>query len=263
MKTAIAARGVRARRAFTLLEVMLVMLILAILLTGLSVPLATQVALRRQEETRRILDDAREAVLGFAATQGRLPCPATKASRGEESFAPGGSALDGNCSSFHDGFLPAATLGLSPLDPEGFARDGWGTGANRIRYAVFGDGRAVGGVTNPLTRANGMRMATLAALGDASGYLVICGTGAAATGSGCGPAANQLTRRAAFVLLSLGANAAAAPAPGTDESRNLDGNGVFVAREASMAEGNPFDDLVAWVPLTVLAGRMIAAGRLP
>lgn len=253
----------RSSRAFTLLEVMLVMLILTILLTGLSVPLATQVALRRLEETRRLLDDAREAVLGFAATHGRLPCPASAASRGEESFVPGGGALDGNCSHFHDGFLPAASLGLSPLDAEGYARDGWGTAANRIRYAVFGDGRAVGGVANPLTRAHGMRQATLAALGDASGYLVICGTGAFATGSGCGPAANQLTRRAAFVLLSLGANAPAAPAPGTDESRNVDGNGVFVSRDASSAQGGEYDDIVTWVPVNVLAGRLIAAGRLP
>jgi prepilin-type N-terminal cleavage/methylation domain-containing protein len=263
MRTGVPVRPRHSPRAFTLLEVMLVTLILALLLAGLSVPLATQVALRRQEQTRRILDDAREAVLGFAATQGRLPCPATAASRGEESFAAGGSALDGNCSNFHDGFLPAASLGLSPLDAEGFARDGWGTAANRIRYAVFGDGRAVGGVANPLTRAGGMRLATLAALGDAPGYLVICGTGAAATASGCGPAAHQLTRRAAFVLLSPGANAASPPAPGTDEARNLDGDGVFVSRDASLAEAGGFDDAVAWVPLGVLAARMIAAGRLP
>ena len=253
----------RPPRAFTLLEVMLVMLVLTILLTGLSVPLATQVALRRQEETRRILDDAREAVLGFAATQGRLPCPASASSRGEESFAAGGSALDGNCSNFHDGFLPAASLGLSPLDSEGFARDGWGTPANRIRYAVFGGGREVGGVANPLTRAGGMRQATLPALGDANGYLVICGLGSASSATGCGPAANQLTRRAAFVLMSAGPNATAAPAAGTDEWRNLDGNGVFVSRDPSAARGDEFDDILAWVPVNVLAGRLVSAGRLP
>jgi prepilin-type N-terminal cleavage/methylation domain-containing protein len=252
-----------AARAFTLLEVMLVILILAILLTGLSVPLATQVALRRQEQTRRTLDDAREAVLGFAATQGRLPCPATASSRGEESFASGGNALDGNCSNFHDGFLPAASLGLSPLDSEGFARDGWGTPANRIRYAVFGGGRAISGVANPLTRAGGMRQATLPGLGDASGYLVICGLGNASNATGCGPAVNQLTRRAAFVLLSAGPNATAAPAAGTDESRNLDGNGVFVSRDPSAARGDEFDDTLAWVPVTVLVGRLVSAGRLP
>ena len=45
------------RRGFTLLEVMLVMLILTILVSGLAVPLSTQVAMRRHQETRRILDE--------------------------------------------------------------------------------------------------------------------------------------------------------------------------------------------------------------
>ena len=253
----------RALRAFTLLEVMLVMLILAILVSGLAVPIATQVAIRRHEETKRILDDAREALLGFAASHGRLPCPATEPGRGEESFAAGGDAANGNCSNFHDGFLPAAAIGLSPLDPQGYARDGWGTQENRIRYAVFGAGRSIGGVANPMTRANGMQQATLAALGDASGFLVICGVGASASASGCGPAANQLTRRAVFALLSLGPSAAGRAAPGTDESRNLDGDAVFVSHEPSTEPGNEFDDTVTWVPLNVLVGRMIAAGRLP
>jgi len=255
--------GIRGGHGFTLLEVMLVMLIVTILASGLIVPLSTQVAMRRHEETRRTLDDAREALLGFAAANGRLPCPATATSRGQESFAPGGSAAVGNCSNFHDGFLPAASLGLAPLDAEGFARDGWGTPANRVRYAVHGAGDAIGGVTNPLTRANGMRLATLDELGNASGYLVICGTGAATTPAGCGPAVNQLTRRAAFVLLSLGANAGGQPRAGSDESRNVDGDRVFVSHEFSDATGNGFDDYLTWVPINVLAGRMIAAGRLP
>ena len=177
-------------RAFTLLELMLVLFILAILAAGLSMPLAAQVSLRRVEESKRQLDEARDALLGFAAANGRLPCPATGESRGNESFAPGSDARDGLCAAFFDGFLPAATLGLSPLDAEGFARDAWGTNANRIRYAVFG-GRAVGGIANPLTRANGVRQATLDEIGAAPGYLVICSTGASADASGCGPAANQ------------------------------------------------------------------------
>jgi prepilin-type N-terminal cleavage/methylation domain-containing protein len=250
-------------RGFTLLEVMLVMLILTILVSGLAVPLSTHTAMRRHQETRRTLDEAREAVLGFAAAHGRLPCPATASSRGQESFAPGSDAMDGNCSNFHDGFLPAASLGLAPLDAEGFARDGWETQANRVRYAVHGVGQMIGGVRNPLTRSNGMREATLDALGNASGYLVICGVGASATSTNCGPAANQLTRRAVLVLLSLGANAAGHPRPGSDESRNLDGDGVFVSHEQSNTPGNEFDDYLTWVPINVLAGRMIAAGRLP
>lgn len=253
----------RKGSAFTLLEVMLALLIIAIVVTGAAVPLSMQVELRRHGETRRILEEAREALLGFAALHGRLPCPASTHSRGDESFAPGGDARNGNCSNFHDGFLPAASIGFSPLDEEGFARDGWATPANRIRYAAFGDGRSVGGVTNPLTRANGMQQATLAALGDAAGYLVICGVADSATATGCGPAANQLSRRAAFVLLSTGPSAAHRPRPGRDESRNLDASGVFVSHEASAAPGNEFDDYLTWVSVSVLAGRMVAAGRLP
>jgi type II secretory pathway pseudopilin PulG len=257
---------VRVRRpdaAFTLLELAVVVLVVTILLTGLAIPLGTQVALRRQDETRRLLEDAREAVLGFAALHGRLPCPASAESRGHESFAAGGDSLNGHCSNFHDGYLPAASLGFWPADADGFARDAWATEANRIRYAVSGSGQVVGGVANPLTRADGMRQATLAALGDAPHFLVVCGSGASATGSGCGPAANQLTRRAAFVLLSPGPNAPVRPAAGSDESRNQDGDGVFVSRESSGVAGHEFDDTLSWVPVNVLAARMIAAGRLP
>src|SRR5688572_6039926 len=93
---------------FTLIEVMMVLLILAVLATGLTIPLAAQLQMRREEETRRVLDEARDAVLGFAAAHGRLPCPATLASRGEEAFAPGGSPANGACESFHGGYLPAA-----------------------------------------------------------------------------------------------------------------------------------------------------------
>lgn len=250
-------RASRAR-GFTLLELMLALFIMAILAASLSMPLAAQVSLRRVEETRRQLDEARDALLGFAAANGRLPCPATAGSRGAESFSPGSDARDGLCAAFFDGYLPAATLGLSPLDAEGFARDAWGSNANRIRYAVYG-GRPVGGIANPLTRVNGVRLATLEEIGAAPGYLVICTTGAAADASGCGPAANQLTRKAAFVLMSLGPNAADTPVRGSDESRNVDGDAVFVAHEPA----KDFDDLVTWAGVNQLASRLVAAGRAP
>jgi len=254
--------GARAR-GFLLLEAWIVLLVLTLLLASLALPLATQVSLRRQEEARRQLDDARDALLGFAAAHGRLPCPASAVSRGQESFAPGGDEANGNCSNFHDGFLPGAALGLFPLDAGGFVRDPWGSEQNRIRYAVFGAGTSVNGVVNPLTRSDGMRSATLAGLGAAPHYLFICSTGIAASATGCGPAVNQLTRRAAFVLLSLGADAPNAPDAGSDEARNLAGNPVFISHEAVATPGNAFDDLVAWMPVHLMAHRLVVAGRLP
>lgn len=256
------SRTDRARRGFSLVELMVVMLVLALLAMGLTLPLAAQLQLRRAEEARRQLEEARDALLGFAATHGRLPCPATAGSRGEEGFAAGGDASNGACATFHAGFLPAATLGLAPLDAEGFARDPWGGAENRLRYAVFG-GAALAGVANPLTRTNGMQAAGLAALGGAPHYLFICSTGAHAHPSGCGPAAHQLTRRAAFVLVAPGANAARPPPPGSDEARNLDGDAVFVSREASTAPGHEYDDVLHWVTIHLVVSRLIAAGRLP
>ncbi len=195
--------------AFTLVEVMVALVILTLLLSAIAVPLAAVLDMRRQEETRRTLDEAREALLGFA----------------------------------------------------GFARDAWPGERNRIRYAVFGG--AVNGVANALTRDNGMQMATLAGLGAAPHFLIICSTAQAATASNCGTAANQLTRRAALVLLSLGPNAGATPPAGSDEARNLAGSVVFVYREASLAAGNEFDDILLWVPVHLVINRLLVAGRLP
>ena len=251
----------RCPSGFTLVETMVALLVLTLALSALAIPLAAQLQARRNDEARRQLDEARDVLLGFATAHGRLPCPATASSRGEERFAPGGSAADGACEAFA-GFLPAASLGLAPVDSEGFARDPWGTSANRLRYAVWG-GDAINGVRNALTRTEGMRSASLAGLGAAPAYLIVCSSGAAATATGCGPASSQLTRRAAVVLLSAGPNAARTPPAGSDEARNLDGDAVFVSRDAAMPPVEEFDDVVQWLPIHLVTHRMVSAGRLP
>src|SRR3954470_5378231 len=123
---------------YTLLELAIVLLVLAVLAATVALPLSAQVQLHRAEETRRRLELAREVVLAFAATHGRLPCPASGMSRGDESFEAGGDASNGRCAHFTDGWLPAAALGLAPLDTDGYLRDAWDSPRNRVRYAVFG-----------------------------------------------------------------------------------------------------------------------------
>jgi prepilin-type N-terminal cleavage/methylation domain-containing protein len=246
-------------RAFTLVEVMVVLLAVALLASSLAVPIAAQLHMRRMDDARRQMDEARELLLGFAAAQGRLPCPASAASHGQESFAPGGDAGNGVCADFHGGFLPAAALGVSPLDAEGFARDPWMV--SRLRYAVADV--AVGGVPQALTRANGLQAATLAGIGAAPHFLFVCASGGAASASSCGPAANHLTRKAAFLLLSPGPNGALPPAAGGDEARNLDSDAVFVSREASAAAGREFDDVLQWASIHLVVHRLVSAGRLP
>lgn len=245
----------REARGFALLEIAIALVVIVLLAGGLALPLAAQVHLRRQEETRRVMADAQDAILGFTAAQGRLPCPATAASGGLEAFAPGGDASNGQCASFA-GFVPGAALGLAGLDAQGLPRDAWATEGNRLRYAV--DGRAVNGVANALTRANGLQMATLAGIGAAPHHLFVC-RAIPAGAPDCGPASNQLTRRAAFVLLSTGPNGGVEPAAGSDEARNAAAATAFVARDA----GPDFDDIVTWGSIHAVVNRLVVAGRLP
>lgn len=251
-------------RGFTLIELAVAIFVLMLLLGSLIVPLTTQVEQRKVSDTRKTLEDAREALLGFAAANGRLPCPASATSNGNESFAAGGSAANGNCSNFFDGFLPAAALGLAPTDALGYAVDGWGLVQNRVRYAV--SNQTVNGVANAMTRSGGMSAAGLANLAGAQ-FLYVCASGVGVNpGANCGSAV-ALTSNAVAVIYSVGANAATG-GTSAHEAENPNPNGgsadrIFVSRDWSTVAGAEFDDLVTWIGTSPLFNRLIAAGQLP
>ena len=247
---------------FTLIEMAVVLLIVTLLLGGLLVPLSTQIEQRKMSETQKLLEDAKEALVGFTLANGRLPCPASANSNGQESFAAGGSAIDGNCSNFFDGFLPAATLGFSPVDSNGYAIDGWGLPQNWIRYAIART--TVNGIPFPFTQTDGMKSATMSGISNAD-LLYICASAPTATTT-CG-AATTLTNKAIFVVYSVGKNAATG-GTGSDEAANPNPSSpnndrVFVSHTQSAMAGNEFDDLVTWLSPNILFNRMVAAGRLP
>jgi prepilin-type N-terminal cleavage/methylation domain-containing protein len=255
---------------FTLIEMAVVLVVVSLLLGSLLVPLASQVEQRKIETTERTLDQAREALLAFAAARGRLPCPAGTAG-GREALTT--SAAVGDCVSFW-GFLPAATLGLSPLDADGYARDGWGGEVrdgsnfdqNRIRYAVRSAN--IGAQNFVFTKIGGIRAAGLAAIstfGDANGLLYVCSAGGGG-GGGCG-SAFTLSSEAVAVIWASGPNAATGGVS-IDEAENPNPNGgsadrVFVSRPRGGGAGPEFDDHVVWITPPILFQRMVAAGQLP
>jgi prepilin-type N-terminal cleavage/methylation domain-containing protein len=233
-------------RGFTLIELAVVIAIVGLLLGSLMVPLATQVQARQIGEARRILQDAREALHGFAIANGRLPCPASSLSNGVESPVGGGV-----CTNAYDGFLPAATLAIMPTDPEGFAIDAWG---NRIRYAVTNANASA------FTTANGMSTQHLTA--PPSPDLQVCSTGIGISGGKCA-AGKAVTAIAVAVVLSLGPNGLAG-ATGPDEAPNQSNGRVFVSRVAGpSSNGGDFDDIVDWLSPHILYNRLVAAGKLP
>lgn len=254
---------------FSLIEIAVVLVIVTVLFAMVAMPLATQVEQRRVEETLKQLEAIKEALTGFAVANGRLPCPAIATSNGAEAFAAMGNAANGNCQQFV-GFVPAATLGLSPVDANGFSLDAWGITPNRIRYAVANPtdtpSACVAGTTaRVFTKTDGMRIATMPCLADSGLNMIrVCPatpTGAAGAATGC---TSTLTTKAPFVLLSMGKNASSGGVD-TDEAHNVDTDAYFVSHTPTAAgsASGEFDDLVTWGSLSTLFARMVQAGRLP
>jgi prepilin-type N-terminal cleavage/methylation domain-containing protein len=232
-------------QGFTLVEMAIVLLIVTLLMTGLVPTISSQFEQRYRSETRKQLDEIRDALLGFAVANGRLPCPASTTSNGLESPLGGGV-----CSNPYDGFVPAATLGITPTDSNGYALDGW---SNRTRYAVTISN------TKAFTTANGMQST---GLGTLAPDLSVCDSATGITTTTCGTTANKLTNNAVAVIYSVGKSSTSA---GIDEAANLNGDQVFVNHVPAMtgATNGEFDDVVTWLSPNILYNRMVAAGKLP
>lgn len=259
---------IKKRHGFSLVEMAIVLTLVGLLLGTLVIPMSKQVEQKRITDTRKYLDAIKDTLVIYAATHGRLPCPASGAANatGKESFAVGGDASNGLCSNFYDGFLPAVDLGMTPTDNQGYAVDAWGIQQNRIHYAVYSG--TINGVTNPFTRSNGMASAGMANLAATIPLLSVCNSATGITTTTCGTA-TKLTETAPVVVYSVGPNGATG-GTGLDEKANPNPNStnsdpVFVSHDptgASAANG-AFDDIVTWISLSTLFSSMMTAGALP
>ncbi|NCF29896.1 MAG: hypothetical protein GWP69_21165, partial [Gammaproteobacteria bacterium] len=258
--------------------------IVALLLGALLVPLATQIQGRNIKETRESLADIKEALMGYAMTQGRLPCPNTDAVPNGFEDAPCGTWPQST-----EGFLPYLDLGVP-------ATDAWG---RVFRYAVASE------FTWP-TLPGAPPAPSRLDLSDADspfGFITVQTRGDN-PGIGGGGETKEiifLSDRAPAVVLSVGSNgfggtwldsAGTLPvtAPGSDEERNVDMTPLtnfpippvvgappwrrFIHRQhtpaatpcSDTAEGQPFceyDDLAIWLSAPVLFNRLVEARQLP
>lgn len=255
-------KRIKAHSGFTLVELAIVLIILALLAGGLLVSLNAQRELTASAETQRRLAEARDALLGYAAVHGRLPCPASGLTGTTAIEAPPGG---GACSFGRTGFLPAVTLGLSPTDAEGYAVDAWN---NRIRYAItsYANTTYCGSSSNYCyATADGVKAVWNNNPTSLAPDLRICNTAAGATGTApditCA-SGTALATNAVAVIYSRGANGALSPSS-DDEVANGDDDQMFVYHTPTPAGANEFDDLVIWLSPNILYNRMISAGRLP
>ena len=245
----------RSQRGFTLTEMAVVFAIIALLIGGAMMTLSAQIEQRNNDEATRRLNAAAEAVLAFAIVNGRLPCPATAATTGDEAFT------GANCTTWYGGFLPAKTLGFQPVDAAGYGLDSWN---NRIRYAV--SGVAPTGCTGAPVSPHFVSAANLKANGVSCkpNDLDIC---APTDNTIACTAANRVvsTTTVAFIVFSTGKNGANAAAQGPHEAANTDNDAAFISHLPSGADSTTgtFDDLMVWVPVGTVYSRLISAGVLP
>lgn len=211
---------------FTLVELAVVMLIMAVLLGGLLLPLSERVKSDRYNETEATLQEAREALLGYAVSNGMLPCPDTTAPNTPDGIA------DSPCAGAVEGYLPYITLGMG-------RNDAW---TNPLRYRVDPNYTIV--ITNPLPAANGYLIRNLEAppvtlATDPAAIIYSCGENGIpddendAAGGGNTPTCNN---------------------PGAI-------NAIYIQDVPN--EATIFDDSLVWLSKNTLMNRLVAAGQWP
>lgn len=244
MNNAITHLSLQQQRGFSLVEMTVVLVILGLVLGALLLPLEAQRSVALQTQTSHTLAQAKKAIISFAQTQGRLPCPAVAASDGIESPEGGGI-----CTVNH-GFLPAASLGLQPVNVNGFAVDGWG---NAIRYAVTAVNTAsVLPNTPDFTTTNKMRDVGMLGLAP---DIRICANAAHCSTT------QYLSQNVIAVIFSTGANTN--QSMGVDEVANLNASTVFYSRDFTTNSVNTttFDDIFVWISPYILYHHMLEAGQ--
>lgn len=245
------------QRGFTLIEISMALVIVGLLLTGMLGAYQIQIEASRIRETRQAMNEARDALIGFALVTGHLPCPAnpvlanTAATAGQEVR----SSVTGSCT-YQNGVLPWATLGVKELDA-------WGK-----RYSY----RATGYFADTSNTSIGPSSTCAPAIDPAVSF-AICSAGDITILPQSGALGGI---PAVAVIVSHGKNLRGAydPRGGTrlgdlagDEQENANDDALFVnhpfAHDADPFAAGYYDDLVEWVSPNILIGRMATTGKLP
>jgi prepilin-type N-terminal cleavage/methylation domain-containing protein len=228
-----------AQQGFSLVELTVVLVIVALLSGGLMFGLSAQREAAALQDARRQLDAVKEALLGFAMANGRLPCPANPslatsiANAGEEDKDK--TNPNAPCNREY-GVLPWVDLGVSETDP-------WGQRLTYFASSTF---------TAPTAGAQASFTMTTSTSGLANIQNI---------------PGKTVAIELATVVVSHGPNGSGAYRP--DGSKIADGVGgelensnatqIFVADTPTPA----FDDQLAWISPHLLKSRLVAVGKLP
>lgn len=243
---------IEASKGFTLIELAIVLIVVALLLAGLIGTLRTQLEARDRERALTDVSEIREAMLGYVVTEGRLPCPDTDGDGIENPIPVPTPPATTNCAAA-EGNVPYATLGVVADDPWRTTQQRW---PYRYRvttlfadYGVAGAGAPTSACPSPPERAS----------------FNLCDNGDITINDGAG---NVIAQQVPALIWSRGSNRNEADkqiggTASNAEAENENGDTVFTLKQFSREDNQEFDDIVTWIPLGVLQNRMIQSGFLP
>ena len=288
----------KTQQGFTLIELAIVLVIVTILLSGLAMPLAAQIEARRIAETRKTIQEAREALIGYAMTHTTTSCLCSYTAGGLDA-APATTCVTNLCPTSVSG-TGTAVLTINPRhylpcpdmdgdDPQQNVDNDGVQGLTDINNGVE-DRYASGACTASSGHLPWVTLATAdqdawgnrinyalttsyahSASGfnnSSTGDLQVCGT---STG-GC--AFGTVASNVPVVLVSYGPNGwggrnvnntTLALPTSADEIDNINSNLAYVTRSPSKPGTTlgEFDDLVVWLADSLLKSRVCPSGGCP
>lgn len=253
--------SIQANNGFTLIELAVVLVIIAIMLGSFIGTLSSRIENSRISDTADELEEIKQAMIAFAFVNGYLPCPDCDMVTGN---CPAATVADGIAD-----FDAAANrcnedeaTGNVPWVSLGFGRsDSWGT---RYRYAVQNE------------YANSATSFSLDGATGPAGSAIIKEPNFVADATGGTP--QDLANNAVAIIFSHGKNGYGGfsennmaridvPAANLDESENTNNDNIFYSRPGTAAgatiAGGEFDDIVIWISEYELKAKMVEAGKLP
>lgn len=219
----------RTNRGFTLVEMAVVLVIVGLMLGGLLMPLSAQMEQRDRSNTKQRLEEIKEALIGFAMLNGRLPCPTTQTDPTDANYG----AEDCTTPSI-EGYLPWKTLGV----PE---TDAWGT----VRTSAASPWVGYWHYRVDSNFANAASLIAMTTTSSADALSIQDNAGNSIITSG-----NTLA-----VVFSTGKNLA----PDSENADYEPTSGLY----QSDVPTPTFDDQLIWISRPLLINRMVMAGKLP
>lgn len=215
-------------QGFSLLEMAVVLIMLALLMGGMLMPLQAQFEYQKLRQTNQSLAEIKDALIGFAMIHGRLPCPSYITNPAQADFGVEASSCDATVSS--DGYLPWKTIGVNETDA-------WGTRQSSASGGMIGYWRyRVDKNFTTNIQLNTSFANSLSIVNSRGNHIT------------------TTSERPVAIIYSTGKNLSA-------EGENADYEATSGTYQSDV-QSTSFDDILIWVTRPLLMYRMVSAGKL-